>query len=78
MMLLGLEREDESMSPSSSSGKWTACARKLVSLPFLACRSSCDLLAAVAVYAAGGRNALLALGAGQHSGARLLLPQLRS
>ena len=37
-----------------------------------------DLLAAVAVYAAGGHKALLALGAEQHSGARLLLPQLKS
>ena len=37
-----------------------------------------DLLAAVAVYAAGGHNALLALGAAQHSGARLLLAQLKS
>ena len=37
-----------------------------------------DLLAAVAVYAAGGHNALRALGAEQHSGARLLLAQVKS
>jgi hypothetical protein len=37
-----------------------------------------DLLAAVTVYAAGGHNALLALSAERHSGARLLLAQLKS
>jgi hypothetical protein len=36
-----------------------------------------DLLAAVAVYAAGGHKALLALREEHHSGARLLLAQLK-